>query len=303
MNTQSLVRRITVPLAARLAFCLAALIPARTVRADDENDNNLKIDVVTDVSDDGQKITRPTPAHPAYFFPIVKGYTQAGDVVAGEKAPPPTQDVWALIYKALADQGYRMASKGSPPSLLLVFWWGYKAPIFVGASSGGAGSMNSGAGASPGSNSVAQALQSGVLPTNVMVNGNEMEQLVLGSNHDRNTYQANSSPRMYALNYASRVPRYYVTVSALDFDAMIKHKQYVIYWTEYISTGLYGHSLDQVLPSLIAAGAPMFGRDTNGAQWPFKELPIVPMGHVVVGTPYVNNPGSPPPAAPAAAQK
>ena len=284
MNTQSLVRRITVPLAARLAFCLAALIPARTVRADDENDNNLKIDVVTDVSDDGQKITRPTPAHPAYFFPIVKGYTQAGDVVAGEKAPPPTQDVWALIYKALADQGYRMASKGSPPSLLLVFWWGYKAPIFVGASSGGAGSMNSGAGASPGSNSVAQALQSGVLPTNVMVNGNEMEQLVLGSNHDRNTYQANSSPRMYALNYASRVPRYYVTVSALDF-------------------GLYGHSLDQVLPSLIAAGAPMFGRDTNGAQWPFKELPIVPMGHVVVGTPYVSNPGSPPPAAPAAAQK
>jgi len=299
MNIQSLVRRINVPIAARFAFCLVALIPARTVRADDDNDNNLKIDVVTDVTDDGQNITRPSPAHPAFFYPIVKGYTQAGDVVAGEKAPPPTVEVWRLIYKALADQGYRMASKASPPSLLLMFWWGYKAPIFVGASSGGAGSMNSGSGGTPGSNSIAQALQSGVLPTNVMVNGNEMEQLVFGSAHDRNTYQANSSPRMYALNYASRVPRYYVTVSALDFDAAIQHKKYIVLWTEFISTGLYGHTLDQVLPSLIAAGAPMFGRDTNGAQWPFKEFPVVPMGHVVVGTPYVNTPGS----VPASAQK
>jgi hypothetical protein len=297
MNTQLLTRRLNVPIAARFAFCLAALLPARVVRADD--DNNLKVDVVVDMTDEGEKITRPTPAHPAYYYPVVRGYTQAGDVVAGEKTPPPTPEVWRLIGKTLAEQGYQMGSKVSPPSLLLMFWWGYKAPIFVGASSGGAGSTNSGAGGAPGGNNVERMLQAGVMPSNVMVNGNEMEQLVFGSNHDRNTYSANPTTRMDSLNFESRIPRYYVTISALDFAAATQQKKLVVLWTAYMSTGLTGHTLDQVLPSLIAAGAPMWGRDTDGAQWPLKEVPIVPMGHVVVGTPYVNAPGS----TPAAAQK
>jgi len=281
----------------RLALCLAALFPARIARADDDND--LRVDVVVDLTDDGAKIARPTAAHPAYFYPIVRGYTQAGAVVPGEKPPPPSWQVQHLIAKALAEQGYLLTTKQSPPSLLLMFWWGYKAPLFVGPSSGGAGSTNSGAGANPetpggAALAINEALQSGVMGTNVMENEGEMEQLVFGSNHDRNTNGYTNSVRLQSLSDASRVARYYVTVSALDFAAATQQKKLVVLWTEYISTDLYGHTLDEVLPSLIAAGAPMFGRDTDGAQWPMKTVPIVPMGRVEVGVPYVKTyPGAP----------
>ena len=120
-----------------------------------------------------------------------------------------------------------------------------------------------------------------------MENGGEMEQLVYGSNHDRNTDAYTHSVRLDTLNQEARVPRYYVIVSALDYAALTQQKKAVVLWTAFVSTDLYGHTLDQVLPSLITAGAPMFGRDTDGAQWPMAVVPIVPMGRVEVGTPYV----------------
>jgi hypothetical protein len=272
-----------------VALGLLALLPARLVRADDDDGNNLKVDVVVDLTDDGQKITRPTAAHPAYYYPVVRGYTHSGDVLAGEKPPPPDPDVEHLIAKALAEQGYLLATRTHPPSLVLMFWWGYKAPLFAGPTSGGAGSMNSGAGATPTNAAVAinEALQSGVMGTNVMENGGEMEQLVYGSNHDRNTGAYAQSVRLDTLNQEARVPRYYVIVSALDYAAATQQKKAVVLWTAFISTGLYGHTLDQVLPSLITAGAPKFGRDTDGAQWPMAVVPIVPMGRVEIGAPYV----------------
>ena len=234
----------------RIALGLLALLPARLVRAADDDGNNLKVDVVVDLTDEGQKITRPTAAHPAYFYPVVKGYTHSGDVVPGEKPPPPDPDVEHLIAKALAEQGYLLTTKTHPPSLLLMFWWGYKAPLFVGPSSGGAGSMNSGAGATPtnAAAAISQALQSGVMGTNVMENGGEMEQLVYGSNHDRNTDAYTHSVRLDTLNQEARVPRYYVIVSALDYAALTQQKKAVVLWTAFVSTDLYGHTLDQVLP-------------------------------------------------------
>jgi len=55
-----------------------------------------------------------------------------------------------------------------------------------------------------------------------------------------------------------------------------------------------GHYIDEVLPTLIAAGAPMFGRMTTAPQ--LTHTPVVPEGHVTVGAPYVR----PDPPAPAA---
>jgi hypothetical protein len=214
-------------------------------------------------------------------------------------------EVQRLIAKALADQGYLLATKISPPSLLFMFWWGYKAPVMQGATNGGAaelGSQNTGAIGGPLFAKVGpqlginEAAQSGVLPTNVMNNEYEMEDLVFGSNYDRNTNEFVPTLRMQALKDESRIARYYVTVSALDYAAATQQKKAVVLWTAHMSTDLYGHTLDQVLPSLIAAGAGMFGKDTHGALWPLPTVPLVPMGRVVVGAPYVKTDLSQPPA-------
>jgi len=272
------------------ALCLAILLPALGALADDANEpvrggaaaskdigvritisrhevspaarafNAIKVVVVVDVADAGKKFPPPTPAHPTYFYPVTRGYTVGQGFVEGEKPPPPTAAVQHLIALALAKQGYLVATTQSPPSLLLMFWWGYKAPVISGA---------------------------GLLPTDVMTNETELEELVFGSHHDRNTYEYNPSLRLQALTAAARVPRYYVTVSALDFAAATREKKVVILWTAHISTELYGHTLEEVLPTLIATGAPQFGRDTGGALWPFKSVQLAPMGHVEVGTPYL----------------
>jgi len=295
----------------RLVLCLAALLSARAALADD--DSAIKVDVVVDITDAGKNIPRPTPAHPAYFYPYTCGYTLGQGFVGSEPPPPPTVEVQRLIAKALAEQGYLLATKKSPPSLVLIFWWGYKAPVMEGETDGGAASVHSknggGIGGSPAAagnknNSlqgglayqVGEAVQAGLLPTNQLTNGSEMEDLVFGSNNDRNTSEWHPSLRLQALNDEARTARYYVTVSALDFAAAAQRKQPIVLWTAHMSTDLYGHTLDQVLPSLIAAGAPLFGKDTGGALWPLPLVPLTPMGRVEVGTPYVKTYPTPPTA-------
>ncbi len=266
----------------RIAVCLAALLPARAALADDSGD--IKVDVVVDMTDAGRKIPRPTPEHPAYFYPVTRGYTEGGAVLTGEKPPPPPEEVQHLIAKALAEQGYLVATK-HPPSLALIFWWGYKAPDIIGVSGDQAPSSVGG----PGQTSVWQAALSGQLPQNISANHNEMEELVFGSEYAPDPL-ANSgshpSLRVEALTNAARVPRYYLMVSALDFNSAVKKKPIVL-WTARISTSLWSHTLEQVLPTLIATGAPRFGRDTDGPQ--ITTEPTVPMGHVIVGTPVLKS--------------
>jgi hypothetical protein len=287
----------------RIAFCLAALLPARGALADD--DNGLKVDVVVDMTEPGEKYPRPTPDHPVYFYPIIKGYTLGEGVIDGQKPLPPTPEVQHAFVKALAEQGYRVATRQSPPSLLLMFWWGYKTPIFIGESNGGlaANNPNNGlVGGAPGSGAgLAQALQNGVVPTNQLTNETEMEEIVFGANYEHNTNQYNANIKLESLNAQVRVPRYYVMVSALDFKEAMK-KNYIVLWTARMSTPIYDHTLDQVFASLVDAGAPMFGRNTKGPEWPFLTVPVVPLGHVEVGTPYVKTYPSAPAAPPAAKQ-
>ena len=261
--------------------------------ADSTSGRGLMVDVVVDVTQAGKAVARPAPDQPAYYFPVTPGYSEGGDVLGGEKPPPPTAEVQHLIAKALYDQGYRVMNKAHQPSLLLIFWWGYKAPIILGERSTDQSSFNTGA-PSPsgggggtftsnqqGATAVFQLALLGKLPANLLLNHTEMEELVLGSKFEPQSLQNHPGPRLETAISMSRYPRYFLMVSALDFKAALR-KEYVVLWTARVSTDLTGHTLDEVLPSLIAAGAPMFGRDTNGPD--FSDRPVVPMGHVEVGT-------------------
>jgi hypothetical protein len=76
----------------------------------------------------GRKITPPTKESPAFYYPVLAGYRESGSLVAGETSPPPTP-VAKLLAKALAAQHYYVVgTKTPPPSLILVFHWGYMNP-------------------------------------------------------------------------------------------------------------------------------------------------------------------------------
>jgi len=272
---------------------LAAIALPLAVRADGE----IPVDVVVNMTAAGNAVARPDASHPAFYFPVTRGFTEAGEFLPGEALPPATWQVQHMVAVALHQEGYVYCGRAHRPSVLLMLWWGYKAPVIIDnndyvntPSINGAADFNKG-GATPFySDPINTAFRTGNMLTSAVINKTEMEELVLGSDYERETYRNLPSLRLERLVNASRVPRYYVMISALDFEAAMR-KETVVLWTARISTAREGHSLAEVLPTLIAEGVPMAGRPTDGPEWLVS--PIVPMGRVLAGTP-VMKPGAPP---------
>jgi hypothetical protein len=218
-----------------------------------------QVNIVVDFTDDGRKVAPPSREHPAYYYPVVAGYRESGSLVGGEKSPPQIP-IARLLAKALAAQGYLViGAQTPPPSLLLVFHWGYLNPLI--------------------DETVApdDPLQT---PQQMFWNQNDMLGLVAGRT------LPNLGPgfeREDAL-HAAREDRYFVIVSAYDFSAA-KEKKKKILWQAKMSTPSSGVTLPEVLPAMIASGGPHFGRETSR---PISvTAPIVREGKVEVGTPTV----------------
>lgn len=232
---------------------ITALLLTRAYAEDDQREMNVNVAM----TEAGKKVAPPTKDHPTYYLPYVVGYREEGATVAGEKAPPMKPIVHQLA-KALAQQNYFVISKDhAQPSILLVFYWGYMNPQIDDV-----GDLDN--------------------PQKVFYNQKEMLALVGGQ-----------TMGMLDLNFekeqvmqGAEDDRYFVVVSAYDFDAAKQHKK-VILWQARMSTPSNGVSLDQVIPALIASGAPKFGRETIRPEWVMA--PVVPQGKVEVGTPVVKD--------------
>jgi hypothetical protein len=305
----------------RLVFALSALLSIRALMADE-----VRLDVVGDVTEAGKKFAHPTPDKPVYYYPDTVGYKEMGNYLIGEKPPPLTPEVENMIAKALYEQGYRLVTRQSPPALLLVFWWGYIAPQTIDASAASAlaslqvtnslgQTMTMGFSGRPGGPAAAAmaAQEAGDTGNNtngeitggginaVPINQNQMLTLLAGDKYDRLPQGAmsfKSPPLRDEINRAALTPRYYVMVSAFDFQIALKQKKMVRLWTARMSTARAGTTLDKVLPALITAGGPIFGRDT--ALPMFVQERTDPMGRVILGAPVVKDYPNASAAAPAA---
>jgi hypothetical protein len=106
-------------------------------------------------------------------------------------------------------------------------------------------------------------------------------------------------PWMDEVIHEERQPRYYLMVSAFDFQAWRSH-HVVLLWQARVSVPLWGHYLYEVMPTLVAAGVPAFGQQTGRPQQFTTD--VIPAGRVVVGVPYVKSypttPGETPPKSP-----
>jgi len=271
----------------RGVLCAATLFPASSLLADD---GDVRVAVVVDMTPEGRKFAHPTPDHPAYYLPVTLGYQEVGGHLTNYQRPPPPADkVQRLLANTLAAEGYRVATQESPPSLVLVFRWGYIAPMIVMGQWGNRNEMMT-------------YIAGDNWPDTALSSSTESQELVSsvdvasGSAPGRGPY---GHPSMAPLSTVAGVPpnssdttnssadlksRYFLLVSALDFQAFQQHKS-VLLWRAHVSINTWGHYLDETLPTLIAAGAPMFGRETNQPQ--IVTAPVVPLGHVVVGAPML----------------
>jgi hypothetical protein len=210
---------------------------------------------VVDLTLEGKKVTLPSPGKPVYYFPVVSGYHEVGAITAGEK-PPPKTEVIHLLAEALAKQGYFVVSKASgAPSLLLVFHWGYMNPQI-------------------------EDFGTGDPAQKVFFNQREMLGLVAG----HTLGNLDLSFEREDVMQAAEDDRYFVVVAAYDYEAALKHQKKML-WSAKMSTPSNGVSIGEVIPALIASGAPQFGRETNRPKW--ITAPVNSTPKVELGTPEV----------------
>lgn len=218
------------------------------------------VNVVVDMTEAGRKLTPPTKEKPAFYFPVLAGYREMGALVGGETKPPPNS-VAKLLAKALASEHYYVTDmKTKAPSLILVFHWGYMNPQI---------------------DETPSAADS-TISDQIFWNQKEMLGLVAGNtlaNIGVFSFQRED------IIQAAREDRYFVVVSAFDFAAAAKEKKKVLLWQAKMSTPSNRVSLAEVIPSMISAGGPHFGRETKLPESITK--PVARDGKVEVGTPTV----------------
>ena len=214
------------------------------------------VNVVVDMTEAGKNIAPPTKEKPAFYYPVLAGYRESGALVAGEKSPPPNS-VAKLLAKALAAQHYYVVGTKTPaPSLILVFHWGYMNP---------------------------QIDDTGYADNPSAVFWNQKEMLALVAGNTLANLGSFGFEREDILQ-AARDDRYFVIVSAYDFEAA-KEKKKKLLWQAKMSTRSNRVSLDEVIPSMITAGGPHFGRETKRPE--SVTAPLAKEGKVEVGTPTV----------------
>jgi hypothetical protein len=199
---------------------------------------SIRVAIVSDVSDEGQSAPVPAAGKPVYYYAVTPGYVISGPPLAGETSPR-TAYVQHLLAKALAAHGYLYQATGkTPPPIVLLLQWGYMTP----------------------------ALNDDL----TMANEQEMQTLVMGTSKlEENKFSSSVS----SLYDAARLPRYYVTVTALDFAAFVQKRRAEL-WCTRASTELEANHLAAVLPTLIASAAPLFGTQTSRPQ--LVDTPLVP---------------------------
>ena len=218
----------------RLALGFAAAFSAGALRAQD-----CRVDLVIDMTDAGRALAQPTADSPAFYFPLAAGYREIGNIgkTSLQTSPPPAT-VENLFFGALAASNYRLLTKQSAPTLLLIFEWGYIVP-HVGRAVGAGGTTE-----------LADDSDETAAMTSI-VGGDWLNSLPMDD----------VGSESQVLLGAVKVPRYYVKITALDFKSSMQKKR-VVLWIARVSTEAEGLSLADALPTLISAAGPKFGKET-----------------------------------------
>lgn len=215
-----------------------------------------------ELTEAGKKIPRPTPDKPVYYVPVIYGWHEDGALVAGEE-PPKRADLIRQVGQALAKEGYvlqalRPNGNNTTPSLIITVEWGYLNPVVTNE---GALNQTTGDG---GTMAVAGMRDDPTQRESTNLNQRQMLALVAGSALTRQAFFSEAD--WQKLNAAVAEDRYYLIVSALDFAASLKGEQ-VLLWRTRMSTPRQGVWMQDVVPALVTAGTPLFGRQSDVPTW------------------------------------
>jgi hypothetical protein len=235
-----------------LCFGLLAPLPATALAA--RQGDNAAVAANGDLTPEGKLVPRPTREQPAYYVSVILGWHEAGQVVAGEE-PPKREMVLLEVAQALAKEGYilqalRSDANTTTPSLIIAIEWGYMNPSKLEVPNP--------------PDLTGDSSKPMETATTIMVDQRNMITLVAGSAIHRRVFFTQID--WDKLRDAVDEGRYFVIVSAYDFEASVKGEQ-VLLWRTRMSTPRQGVWMNDVVVALVTAGTPLFGRQSDVPTW------------------------------------
>lgn len=189
---------------------------------------------------------------PVSCVAIDGGYIEAGDPIAGD-TPPTADQVGQCLQSALAEHGFH-AAQGAP-SIVLTYYWGVLRIDRIQLKS-------------------PYGIKSNLMARIDLVSteqvGAEVENHILGREKGSGMTEGVSSPVILAgpletARQDSRQPRIFVVVEAYDYQALVHHEAKLL-WRVKLSAQETSGDMDEVIPALIAGGAPYFGKNLDTMQ-------------------------------------
>jgi hypothetical protein len=253
----------------RVPVCTAIILGALAATTGRGAARQTEVSIVVDMTPEGRKVEPPSQARPARYLPLVLGYKEIGAPIAGSR-PPLQNEVLHLAALELARQGYLVISKAAPaPSLILLFQWGSMNP-----------QIETFFDENPGQRVFANEPQMLAL-----VGGDTLKHMDLEFQQEQ-------------VRQAAEESRYFVALTAFDYNAYTRHHKKVKLWQAKISLPSESVSIDEAMPALIKAGGPLFGRETLRPKRVI--LPVTDEGRVDIGALTVKDYQDAPAPAPAA---
>lgn len=191
----------------------------------------------------------PSPQGPTTYVALDGGYIEAGDPIAGDEAPTPAQ-VSQALESALAANGFQAVS--ASPSIVITYHWGVlrvdhrqiKPPYEIKTN-----------------------LKARIELVSTQQLGAEVENHILGREKGGGMDASASAPPILVgpletVRQDARQARIFIVVSAYDYNALT-HNEAKLVWQTKLSALETSGDMDTVIPSLIAGGAPYFGKSIH----------------------------------------
>jgi hypothetical protein len=267
---------------------------------------NLELTVITEMTEEGKKLPPVSSEHPAYYITQSSGYHQLGDS-SGDKKIMTQAEVERILAKSLAANGYHPAQEpAQPPSLAIFYTWGTHNMLVEADADNPAFSAQQVArnlldrAALVGGEKFAKQMLDLFLQADAMAQATNiptppdgqpiMSQDQLDFTNPVHQFKMQAPKNEFLVDqFADDV--YYVVASAYDYKSL-GAKQRKLMWRTRMTVAAKGVSQEQSMPTLIAAAAPYFGREMDEAETLVKHA--VPEGKVEIGTATVVPPNSAP---------
>jgi hypothetical protein len=198
---------------------------------------------------------RAKDAPPAQDGPVAcvlvdGGYIEAGDPIAGEN-PPPAASVRQELLDALNQQNFHV---GAPsPAMLVTYYWGVlrvdhtaiRLPMGINANQ-----------------------DARIRLVSTEETGNEVENHILSNKKGAGVNLDSNSPVLLVgpletIVQNARHPRFFIVISAYQYQPPGEAQKPSLIWRAKLSAQETSGDMDEVIPALIAKGAPYFGKDVQ----------------------------------------